>query len=384
MQQLFQRITAVFLSLAGIIGLSLTPRPVVEDPEPIAIIQPDYAALAAAEAEWLWNQQLPNGAIAFYYHANGEVTVSPYFSTFAAIALTAYDCSPEAGARIKRFIEWYFSHMNTRKDNLIPGSIYDYKITMQNGEIVSEASTGAYDTTDSYAAFFLRLLWDYAERYGDVALLKEHAAQIKTLLNVIFATRVHGYTFAKPTDPRVFLMDNCEVYAGLCAAEKIGAAIGDSALQKKATKAADVYRTLFLKDWYRDGRFTYQRLALPLWGFVDFDPFFSWDNFYPDVAAQVYPILWNVIPADSPEAKQVYENLCSSWKWESMEYIRSGVDVFYWGALAWAGAKMGDTARVNTYLHYYQQRALPDHAYPVYCFDSAMVLMALLTMMKAV
>lgn len=197
MQQLFQKITAVFLSLTGIIGLSLTPRPMVDDPEPVAIVQPDYAALAAAEAQWLWNQQLPNGAVAFYYHANGEVTVSPYFSTFAAIALTAYDGSPEASARIKRFIEWYFAHMNTRKDNIIPGSIYDYKITMQNGEIVSEKSTGAYDTTDAYAAFFLRLLWDYADRYGDVALLQEHATQIKTLLGVIFATRVHGYTLQR-------------------------------------------------------------------------------------------------------------------------------------------------------------------------------------------
>ncbi|MBR3621327.1 MAG: hypothetical protein IKN56_07430, partial [Clostridia bacterium] len=189
MQQILLKITAAFLSLLTVLGLSLTPqRPVVDDPEPVNIPQPDYAALAAEEADWLWKQQLPNGAIAFYYRENGEVTVNPYFSAFAAIALTAYDGSPEAGERIKRFIEWYFAHMNTGNDNIIPGTIYDYTVTMQNGEIISEESTGKYDSTDSYSAFFLRLLWDYAGRYGDIALLREHAGEIRTLLNVIYAT----------------------------------------------------------------------------------------------------------------------------------------------------------------------------------------------------
>ena len=372
MQQLLLKITAVFLSLLTALGVSVTPqRPVVDDPAPVSIPQPDYAALAAEEADWLWKQQLPNGAIAFYYRDNGEVTVNPYFSAFAAMALTAYDGSPEAGERIKRFIEWCFAHLNTRSDNIIPG------------EIISEESTGKYDSTDSYSAFFLRLLWDYAERYGDIQLLREHAGEIGTLLNVIYATRVFGYTFAKPSDLHLYLMDNCEVYAGVCAAEKIGAAIGDTGLQNKAAKAADVYRTRFMKDWYRDGRFTYQKVIFGPFGLLDYDPFFSWDNFYPDAAAQVYPVLWDLVSPDSDEAKLVYENFCISWKWESMEYVRSGVEVFYWGALALAGAKMGDTERVNTYLYYYGQRVNPERAYPLYCFDSAMVLMALITMMNA-
>ena len=65
MQQLCQRITAVILSLLTLFGVSVTRRPVVENPGPVDIPQPDYAALAAEEAEWLWKQQLPNGAIAF-------------------------------------------------------------------------------------------------------------------------------------------------------------------------------------------------------------------------------------------------------------------------------------------------------------------------------
>jgi hypothetical protein len=383
MQQIFEKLTAALLSLLAIFGVSTAPtRPAAEDPPPIEIARPDYAALAEEEAEWLWSQFLPNGAIAFYYHDNGEVTVNPYFSTYAAIALTAYDGSPEAGRRIKGFIEWYFSHMNTWKDDIVPGSIYDYTVTMKNGAIVSEQSTGKYDSTDSYSAFFLRLLWDYAERYGDYELLKAHASEIKTLLNVIYLTRAHGYTFAKPADLHVYLMDNCEVYTGLTAAEKIGEAIGDDCLTKKAARAADVYRTRFLKDWYRGGRFTYQMLALPVWGYVDADPLFSWDYFYPDAAAQVYPVLWDVISPDSPEAKLVYENFCKSWSWETMEYVRSGAEVYYWGALALAAAKMGDEARVNTYLHYYRLHVSPERAYPLYCFDSAMVLMTLITMMK--
>ena len=51
MQQIFQKITAVFLSLAGIIGLSTSPRPVVDAPDPVEIPTPDYAVMAATEAD---------------------------------------------------------------------------------------------------------------------------------------------------------------------------------------------------------------------------------------------------------------------------------------------------------------------------------------------
>ena len=48
MQQILQKITAVFLSLAGIIGLSTSQRPVVDAPDPVEIPQPDYAVMAEA------------------------------------------------------------------------------------------------------------------------------------------------------------------------------------------------------------------------------------------------------------------------------------------------------------------------------------------------
>ena len=52
-----------------------------------------YKRMSKSEADWLWSQQLPNGAFAFYNHFNGEVSVNPYFSEIVAISLINYDNS---------------------------------------------------------------------------------------------------------------------------------------------------------------------------------------------------------------------------------------------------------------------------------------------------
>ena len=102
---------------------------------------------------------------------------------------------------------------------------------------------------------------------------------------------------------------------------------------------------------------------------------FSWDKFYPDAAAQLYPILWGVIPSDGLVAKRVYASFCRHWQWEQMDYRAEGG--FYWGALALAAAKMGDADRLNGWMLRYEEAVSPDRAYPLYCFDAAMALAAL-------
>ena len=370
MRTIWVKITAFLASLLAL----LTPWrvPAAEPAE-----APDYAALAAEEADWLWRQQLSNGAFAFRSAENGEVSVNPYFAAAAAIALTAYDGSPQAGERVRRYIDWHFAHLNTARDdkNGLAGTICDYRVTVSGGEVTAEESTGDYDSTDSYAALFLRLLWDYAQRYGDAALLTARAEQIRQVTEVLFATMDRGYSYAAPDYHMMYLMDNCEVYGGLCAAERLCAAIGDTALRRRVSAARLTYETRFLTDWYRDGHFRWAMSPDRYAGFTEEE--FRWETFYPDAAAQLYPVIWGLVSPGSLPARRVYADFCRNRQWEKMDYRENGVSQFYWGAFALAAAKMGDADRLNGWLNCYEQAVSPDRAYPLYCFDSAMVLLAL-------
>ena len=370
MQGIWQKITAFLLSLFSL----LTPWRV---PAAEPAQTPDYKALAAEEAAWLWGQQLPNGAFAFRAAENGEVSVNPYFAAFSAIALTAYDNSPEAGERVRRYIGWHFAHLNTAQadPNGLAGTIFDYRATVCGGEVTAEEPTGNYDSTDSYAALFLVLLRDYAARYGDDALLTEHAEQIKQVVGVIFASMERGYSYAKPDYRMMYLMDNCEVYGGLCAAEELCGAVGDAALQKRVAAAKKTYERRFLTDWYRDGHFRWAMAPDEKGRFQEEE--FSWDRFYPDAAAQLYPVIWGLVSPRSLPARRVYASFCRNWQWEKMDYREQGVSQFYWGAFALAAARMGDADRLNGWLARYEQAVSPDRAWPLYCFDAAMVLMSL-------
>ena len=63
-------------------------------------------------------------------------------------------------------------------------------------------------------------LADYAKTYGDSSYILAHDTQIRDIVNVMFATMgENGYTYAKPDYKICYLMDNAEVYAGLCAAD---------------------------------------------------------------------------------------------------------------------------------------------------------------------
>ena len=368
--QVWQKIMAFFAALAAL--LAPWRIPAAEPAE-----TPDYAALAAEEAAWLWGQQLPNGAFATYAKADGEVSVNPYFAVAAAIALTAHDGAPEAGERVRRYLDWHFSHLNTAEadPNGLAGTVFDYRVTMTNGEITAEEPTGDYDSTDSYAALFLVLLRDYAARYGNTALLSDHAEQIRQVAEVIFASMEKGYSYAKPDYRMMYLMDNCEVYGGLRAAAELGELIGDGDLQKKAANAVSVYQKRFLLDWYRDGHFRWAMAPDEKGRFQEEE--FSWDRFYPDAAAQLYPVIWGLVKPNSLPAKRVYADFCRSRQWEKMDYREQGVSQFYWGVFALAAAKMGDADRLNGWLARYEKAVSPDRAYPLYCFDSAVVLLAL-------
>ena len=334
-----------------------------------------YQEMAGGEAEWLWSQQMSNGAFAFYNAENGSVYINPYFSEIVAIALIGYDSSETARAKIEDYFDWHFAHINTAEQdyNGLAGTIYDYDVVVQNGVVVSETSKGSYDSTDSYSALFIKALADYAKTYGDKSYLQAHESLIKDITNVMFATMSGGYTYAKPDYQIRYLMDNAEVYAGLCAAKYIyGNVIDDKEMYEKVSNAVAYYDEHFNEHWWKGDHYA----AVLNSDNSEYTGYaFSWDMLYPCAAAQIFPILYGVIDADSVYAQTVYEGFCNAWDWQDMDYVSEGVTVFCWGNFAYLGGLMDDEEKLNAYMEKYDDIVDSGRPYPLYSSESAMVLM---------
>lgn len=334
-----------------------------------------YKEMATVEAEWLWSQQMSNGAFAFYNADNGSVYINPYFSEIVAIALINYDSSEEAREKIEDYFEWHFAHINTAETdyNGLAGTIYDYDVIIKNGIVVSETSRGTYDSTDSYSALFIKALADYAKTYGDKSYLQKHESLIKDITNVMFATMSGGYTYAKPDYKIRYLMDNAEVYAGLTAAKYIYSnVIDDTEMYKKVNSAVAFFDDNFNKHWWKGDHYA-TVLNSDYSEYTGYE--FSWSELYPCATSQIFPILYGLIDADSTYAQIVYEGLCGAWDWQKMDYISEGATVFCWGNFAYLGGLMDDEEKLNSYMAKYGEIVESGRPYPLYSSESAMVLM---------
>lgn len=383
----FMALQLAFLSLFGI-PFDAPDLEALEETEVVITEEQEqlFRQIFESETQWLASLQLPNGALPMTYSPNGTLTVNPYFADFAALALL--DDAEKYADNVKAYTDWHFEHLNTAEEDFggLDGTIYDYKVTMKNGEIESEAVSNPedadpYDTTDSYAATFLTVLDKYLEKTGDSAYILDNAADIKRITNVMFATFQNGLTYAKHNHRIKYLMDNCEVYEGAVAATKLFEEIVQSGkteytdMRDSCSELADtVKKNINTKLWnfvggyYRPGITAY--VSIP-------SKIFSWDLYYPQATSQLFPIICGVIEPNTERARNLYEKFSESYHWEAFEYS----DVFYWGANVQAAAVMGDVESVTEYMQNY----LPlteKHSWPLYNMDSARVAMAAYMMLQ--
>ena len=306
------------------------------------------------ETAWIASLQLENGAIPMTRVENGEVTVNPYFADFAALALL--DNADKYAENVRSYMNWHFQHLNTEQTdyNGIDGTIYDYKVTLENGKISKEESKGSYDSTDSYAATFLMVLEKYYDKTGDGEYIVEFSDDIVRIVNAMLCTLNRGLTYAKPDYKVKYLMDNCEVYEGLVAAKNVLEVLQEndcvnSIFVKKCKYAAEkVSDKLESKLWSKKGN--YYKTGI----FADnneiFD--FSWEEFYPSATAQLFPVSCGVISPDTVRAYTLYNTFCENYNWESMDIPSE----FCWGANVLTAAIMGDVDRVSTYMQNYCEK----------------------------
>ena len=346
-----------------------------------------YQKIATEEAAWLASLQVDNGAMLMTCGPNGDFTMNPYFADFAALALLG--AGESYYENVRRYMDWHFDHLNTAQTdyNGVDGTIYDYTVKLSNGKVVSETininadGKKSYDSTDSYAATFLCVVAKYYEKTGDLEYLQANSQDLQRILNPIRQTMHKGLTFAKPDYRIKYLMDNCEVYEGLVAAEKIYAALGLTELLAETTDLkTQVYDAIEKYMWIESEG--YYEVALGVNNDSAWD--FTWTNFYPCATAQLFTISCGLLAPNDPRSIYLYNQFNAYYStgenratWEQMTIP----DSFYWGSLAYTAALMGDNARLESYMTLYL-KIMKRHAYPLYNADAARVCMAAQVMLE--
>jgi len=345
-----------------------------------------YAAGADEEElammnDWLINIQLENGAMPMYGIQNGKEPVVPYFSSVAVIALLKYRADGRSLKTAERYFDWYFGHMNN------DGTIYDYEISLRNGEIQSEISKESYDSADSYAAFFLAALWTYAAAGGSREYLISRQQYILKIINLMLSLiDEDGFSRVSEKNHTKYLMDNCEVSWGLSCADNL---LGQVFLNQynfwsdeywaMMRSIVDVKRARFTlndaineKLWNMDEN-RYEVGLSSNGAYIEAE---GWTEFYPDAVAQLFPIVFGVIDAKGDRAQQLYSRFTSQYQWEQLSHKNEGHSRFYWGIIAYCGAMMGDSEKANEYIGNFKNNVLPDFKYPAYNADVAWTLLA--------
>lgn len=206
---------------------------------------------------------------------------------------------------VEQYILWYFDHLNYPDAHGLTGSIYDY-LQDNNGGL---SSTKTYDSADAYAATFLMLLHAYYQKVGNRQILNYYKKKIEDIARLIIRLKdSDGLTFAVPYLQAKYLMDNCEVYAGLKAyvslARKLDWPISDiyhTAIaeihQGIRTQLYDPARGTF--HWARQGHTVHPSY---------------WHRFYPDAFAQLFPIIYELVDPLSPEARRIWDSFHSRYQ----------------------------------------------------------------------
>lgn len=336
-----------------------------------------YRTFAQQEKAWILSCQTEDGLILYRQwnldEHQEEQTVFPYFSSIAALGLLSGTVTDEQAEGALRYQQWYLDHLNTPADDPMngQGTVYNYRI-IRDGTNLREESLQTYDSVDSYAAMFLILVDRYAQVVNDELLLTRSADILRVLDALVNTIDRNGLSHAKAEYPVQYLMDNAEVYAGLCAATRILEQIGSPAqLEQIRAMALQVRETTDFLLWNAEG---YYEIGIFEGEALDFD---GWTIFYPDSVCQLFPLCFGVLEPESERAAQLYHQFCQAWNWERLEPLRREVSHFYWGLTGYAAALMQDEARLSVYMDQYQIAVTAQgRAYPLYTGEAGWLAMA--------
>ena len=319
----------------------------------------DYRRIVLDEGYWVSTAQLTcsgdgSGAIAeTRVTGPGKVSIHPYEANLGARAMVA--AGPRYLPMVKRYIQWYLSHLNRPDQYGIYGTVYDYDYDPATciGTYQPDPRTGKapkYDSTDAYAGTFLSLVRHYAEaNSADSPFLhsKQTTTDLQLIANAITATgRPNGLTCATPAYPAQYLLDNVEAQSGLQDyAWFLAHVLGDRAAATRRAGQAALIRHAIETQLWRASRTP----GMYGWAADQLSP--SWANWYPDTIAQLWPV-WDLL-GPSARRSTTWRKFVSQWPtWvgSTPSFGSSGVGHDPNSQVAYAAARVGDRAALDDYL----------------------------------
>ncbi len=328
----------------------------------LASLSGSQVSLVNALAGQIVSGQLPDGAI-----LNGSTSINGYFANYAAMSLVVAGDDSAA----LRWAQWYVAHLNAPNAWGQGCSMYDYAVS--GGK---ETSTGGASSVDAHSASFLTLL-RAMYRSGNPTLmayvsgLHPQAECIALSLTSLIAP--NGLAQVKPGDDIEYLIDNTQVFRGL----------GDVAWLEEhvwndpADYAAHVHdqggvQNGIAKLWNASAGM-YASYTTPL-GHIEAAP--SWNTWYPDATAQLFPVINHVIDRTSPQAVQVYNAFNTAWpNWTAGTH--GNPSGFPWAVVAQAAAEMGDFSRSNAFAANATSAYAGKWQWPWYDYESSSLIRAI-------
>jgi hypothetical protein len=317
-------------------SISITVAPAT----PISPPNASYQYIFNATSKYVAQFSTSDGALLYT-----PQQIDPYFSNIAAIGMTK---DPARMPQVTAWMKWYINHLNWPDKWGLYGTTYNYNVS-GNG---TETPTNEADSTDSYAATFLSLVWN-AWQSGDAnarSYILTIAYQLDVIGGVLIQTQQSdGLTWAKPDYQIKYLMDNCEAYRGLRDLASIFAnALHDTGRANYYTAAANSMQNGILAMWlngtwavYKDG---IGRFAAP-----------NMHTWYADATAQLFPVMMGVVGASDTRAQQSYAAFNAAWPgWTTLSF--NAQDAFPWCLVGTAAGAMGDQTRLATYIGSIQKK----------------------------
>lgn len=323
----------------------------------------EAAGILEEEKAWIRRNQGEYGEIYLNTSDDWEHrgTVNPYFACQAAMGLLT-------GKVTERDLDSVAAYLSWHADRLIEsgGIVCDYKYI--DGKL---EPTGTYDSVDSYLAVFLTLFASYAEQGGDLSALANCREAVEICADQLRALTTEGLTSVSEDNGVAYVMDNAEVYeaysrmAGLMASDRTLFAKWDreKELKRFFAQAAEDSRLAIGKYLWNSQEGRYE---IGLNGKHGPLKYTGWQKFYPDAAAQIYPVSSGLFPPGDA-GERLYRELCEHYDWE---YLYIPEEDYDWPVLSYIAVSMGDIPRAETYLKKFYLKYSVDRGYPLHTADS--------------
>ena len=281
-----------------------------------------FSSLAGAADFSLSGYQQPSGAISVR-RGNDDV-IDPYFA--AKALLIAKDLGLRSDQPALAWIDWALQKQ--RADGRFD------RYCMRAGQLVTCAAS---DADDAVLAVWLELLAKHAPASGAPKAWRQSMDRAEAYLDKLY-DKQRGVYLVSLELPVALLMDNLEVYSALQTLGQFYSRFGEFRRAQVALQRAQRLRERIIRTFWRNQQQDFlASTQIP-----------AQERFYPDQAAQLFPLLVDSFAAQL-DSRATYR------KWlvnHQNSWLRHAQNDYPWGLVAVAAEKMADYETAFCWLQY--------------------------------